>query len=284
VTAVVGERRRDAGEAFDVDPRTAYPARIFDYLLGGADNFAVDREAADRLFGTLPGGIDTARRVAHTAYDFVARAVRYLSVDAGIRQFLSLGNVVRVKEHIHEVAQEAAPGARVVYVLTDAVVLAHAHELRVSSPEGQVAYIDHDLRDLPEMMQQAAETLDLSRPVALVTTGILHYVSGKADPHRFVTQLVESVVPGSYLVVSHAASDIGDGWMVEVAQRQEELRRTMRWPLVPRSRDEVTRFLDGLELVDPGVVTVDQWHPPSVPRHPPTMDPLPWYAAIARKP
>jgi hypothetical protein len=278
---------RDAAETFDVDPRTAYPARIYDYLLGGVDNFAADREAAHHLYAALPGGLDTGRTIARAAHDFVVRAVRYLAAEAGISQFLSLGNVVRVQDDVHEVAQRIVPDARIVYVVTDAVVLAHAHQLRTSGSAGSTAFVRSDLRDLPAMMRQAAATLELTEPVAVIVTGVLHYVSGKADPRRFVAQLVDAVVPGSYLVVTHAASDVNDGQMLEVAKRQQELTTPMRWPLVPRSRDEVARLVDGLELVGPGVVTVDQWHPPAAPSRPSSpssASPLPWYAAVGRKP
>lgn len=282
----------DAGEPFDVDPGIAYPARIFDYLVGGQDHFAADREAAHHLYGALPGGVDTARRIARIVHTFVVDAVRHLAAEAGIRQFLNIGSVVRIPDNVHEVAQRIAPDARVVYVVSDPVVLAHAHRLRTTSAAGSTTVIPSDLRDLRALLEQAAATLDFGQPVGLLASGVLHYVSGRADPYKFVAQLVEPLAPGSHVVVSHAASDIS-GQMAELTRRQEELTRPMRWPLVPRNLDEVARFFDGLELVDPGVVPIDQWHPPSAPSAtsaPPSApsssseNPLPWYAAIARKP
>jgi hypothetical protein len=267
-----------------VDPSSAYPARIYNYLLGGDDNFAADREAAQRLYGGLPGGVDTARAIARAAHAFINRAVRHLAGEAGIRQFLNLSSVVRVLDDVHDVAHQVAPDARVVYVTNDPVVLAHAHELPVNGPAGNVSFVLSDLRDLPALMRQVAGSLDLSQPVAVILQGLLQYLSGKADPHEFVTQLLEPVAPGSYLVVTHAASDIGDAQMVEVAKRQEQLTKAMRWPLVPRSGDEVTRFFDGLELVEPGVVAIDQWRPSAAAPSPSAAGPFPWYGAVGRKP
>jgi hypothetical protein len=276
---------REATGPFDVDPGVAHPARVFDYLLGGTDNFESDREVAHHLYDAMPGGIDSARAYAHASRAFLVRAVGYLTGDAGIRQFVNLGHSIRVTEDVHEVAQRIAPDARVVYVATDAVVVARAHQLQPRSPEGRTAVVHSDLRDLAAMMQRAAAaaTLDLAQPVAVILPGILHYVSGKADPGRFVAQLVDIVAPGSYLVVSHTASDVDGGQMAQAAKRQEELTRPVRWRLVPRSREEVTRLLDGLELVDPGVVTIDQWRPSS-PESPAATGPVPWYGAVARKP
>jgi hypothetical protein len=233
----------------------------------------------------LPGGIDSGRANAHASRAFLVRAVRYLTAEAGIRQFVNLGHTIRVVDDVHDVAQRIAPEARVAYVATDPLVLARSHELQPHSSEGRTAFVYSDLRDLGDMLQQAeaAAGLDLAQPVAVILPGILHYVSGKADPRRFVTQLVDTIAPGSYLMVSHTASDINDGQMVEVAKRQNELTRPLRWTLVPRSREEVTRLLDGLDLVDPGVVTIDQWRPAAPPEASATTDPVPWYGAVARK-
>lgn len=277
------ESGRDTSGPFDVDPGVAYAARIFNYLLGGTDHFEADREVAHHLYDALPGGIDSARANAHASRAFLVRAVRYLTGEAGIRQFVNLGHTIRVTEDVHDVAQRIAPDARVVYVATDAVVVARAHQLQPRSSEGRTALVHSDLRDLAAMMQQTAATLDLAQPVAVILPGILHYLSGKADPRRFVTQLMDTVAPGSYLVVSHTASDVDDGQMAQVAKRQQELNRPIRWTLVPRSREEVTRLLDGLDLVDPGVVTIDQWRPSS-PESSAATGPVPWYGAVARKP
>jgi S-adenosyl methyltransferase len=273
-----------AGEAFDVDPGSAYPARIFNYLIGGNDHFAADREAAHHLYGQLPGGLDTARTIARAVYDFLVDAVRYLAAEAGIRQFVQFGSVVRVLANVHDVAQEIAPDARVVYVVNDAVVLAHAHELRASSPEGVTSIVHGDLRDLPGLMREVRLTLDLTQPVAVIVQGVLHYMGGDDDPRAFVTQVVDLIAPGSYLVVTHAASDLGDAQIMEAAKRQEELTRAMRWRMIPRDHDEIAQLLDGLEFVGPGLVAVDQWRPSPADPPPPSAALLPWYGAIARKP
>jgi hypothetical protein len=274
-----------SGEAFEVDPGSAYPTRIFNYLLGGDDHFAADREAAHHLYGELPGGLDTARTIARALHAFMIDTVGYLAAEAGLRQFVQLGSVVRVLDDVHDVAQRIAPEARVVYVVADAVVLAHAHELRASDPAGVTSFVHaSDLRDLPGLMRQVGSTLDLAQPLAVIMQGVLHYVSGDDDPREFVTQLVDLIAPGSYLVVTHVASDLGDARMVEAAKRQEELTRAMRWRMVPRSRDEITQLLDGLELVGPGLVPVDQWRPSPAQPPPPSPPMFPWYAAVARKP
>lgn len=274
-----------AGEAFDVDPGSAYPTRIFNYLLGGDDHFTADREAAHHLYGELPGGLSTARTIARALHAFMIETVRYLAAEAGIRQFVKLGSVVPVLDDVHDVAQRIAPEARVVYVVSDAVVLAHAHELQASSPAGVTSVVHSDLRDRPGLMHQVASTLDLAQPLAVIMQGVLHYVGGDDDPHEFVTELVDLISPGSYLVVTHAASDLGDAQIVEAAKRQEELTRAMRWLMIPRSRDEISRLLDGLELVAPGLVAIDQWRPsPARPPESPPPDSLPWYGAVARKP
>lgn len=287
----------DGGEPFDIDPRTAYPARVFDYLLGGKDNFAADRAAAHHMWDAAPGGIETARTIARAVHAFLVESVHYLADEAGIRQYLNLGNVVRMQDNVHEVAQRSVPDARVVYVVSDALVLAHAHELRTVSPAGTTTFVQSDLRDLGGVLREAAATLDLSEPVALLVSGVLHYVSGGADPYAFVDQLMGPLVPGSHLVVSHAASDLADALMLDVAKRQAELDKAVRWPIVPRSRDEVARFFDGMELVDPGIVTIDRWRTSAGPATPPPSATsevsegpsevpivLPWYAAVGRKP
>jgi hypothetical protein len=273
-----------AGEAFDVDSGSAYATRIFNYLLGGNDHFAADREAAHHLYGGLPGGLDTARTIARALHDFMLDTVRYLAAEAGIRQFVKLGSVVRVLDDVHDVAQRIAPEARVVYVGSDAVVLAHAHELQASSPSGVTAFVHSDLRDLPGLMRQVGSTLDLAQPVAVVMQGVLHYIGGDDDPRAFVAQLVDLIAPGSYLAVAHAASDLGDGQIAEAAKRQQELARAMRWTMVPRSRDEITRLLDGLELVGPGLVPIDHWSPSAAPATASSAAVLPWYGAVAQKP
>jgi hypothetical protein len=267
-----------------VDPSSAYPARIYNYLLGGDDNFAADREAAEQLFAALPDGADTMRALARTAEAWMARAVRYLAGEAGIRQFLNVGSMIPFLDNVHDVAQEVAAEAHVVYVVRYPLVLAHVHRLRPSSPEGATSVIHDDLRDLPGLMRKAAARLDLSQPVTVVLHGTLHFVSQPRDPHEVVRQLMEPTTPGSHLMISHYASDLAGGAMTTAASQQAELTKAMRWPFVPRSQAEVSRFFDGLELVDPGVVPVELWRPPPTAPTPPTDALLPGYAAIGRKP
>jgi hypothetical protein len=276
-------------EPFDVDPRSAYPARIYNYLLGGDDNFAADREAANHLYGGLPGGIETARMIARFSHRFMNDAVRYLAAELGARQFLNLSSVVRIPglDDVHDVVQQISPEARVVYVVSDTVVLAHAHEIQASSPAGGTSFVHDDLTDLPALMRQVATMLDLSLPVVVIAQGVLHYVSGERDPHEVVSQIVDPLAPGSYVVVTHAASDLGDAQIAAAAKRQAELTKAMRWPIVPRSQDEILEILGGLELIDPGLVPLNRWDPSAPPPNPPNPSSskvFPWYAGVARKP
>jgi hypothetical protein len=273
-----------AGEPFEIDTTVAHAARIYNYLLGGDDNFAADREAAEQLFGTLPQGTDTMRALARTAESFMVRAVRYLAGEVGIRQFLNVGTTIPFEDNVHDIAQDATPDAHVVYVVRDPLVLAHVHRLRPSSPEGTTDIIHDALRDLPELMRRVAATLDLSQPVAVVLHGTLHFVSHPRDPYDVVKQLIEPTVAGSHLMISHYASDLGGGILATAASRQDELTKAMRWPFVPRDHADVSRFFDGLELVAPGVVAIERWRPPPSAPGPPTESLLPGYAAIGRKP
>jgi hypothetical protein len=206
----------------------AHEARVYDYLLGGKDNFAVDREAAEQALKINPDAASTAR--ANRA--FLARATSYLVGEAGIRQFLDIGAGMPTNNNIHEVAQSFAPQSRVVYVDHDPIVLSHARALLTSAPQGRTDYIEADLREPERILAEAARTLDFGRPVA--------------------------VVPGSYFVITHTASDIGGGEMVSMASRMTEL---MAQPSVPRSYEQVARFFAGLHMLEPGLVRVPEWRP-----------------------
>jgi hypothetical protein len=253
---------------------------MYDYLLGGTDNFAVDREAADHAFAAYPGGFETARIHARAQREFLGRAVRYL-IGEGIRQFLDIGTGVPNADNAHGVAQAAAPESRVVYVDNDPMVLAHAHSLVKSTAEGATAYIDGDLRDPAGILDHAASTLDFSQPVAVMLVGILHLIPDDDDPDGIVARLLDAVIPGSALVVAHLAKDIQADEMAEMADRANQ---AMQDTLVLRTHDGVARFLDGVELVDPGVVRVDQWRPDET-TTPVARDilPAPVYGAVGRK-
>jgi O-methyltransferase involved in polyketide biosynthesis len=257
-----------------LDTSVARQARIYDYLLGGKDNFAADREAAEQAIAAFPGLVVWAR---HNRA-FLARAVRYLVSEAGIRQFLDVGTGLPTADNTHEVAQRIAPESRVVYVDDDPVVLVHARALLTSSPEGATAYVQIDLRDPDAILRAAAETLDLTRPVALMLLAILHVIPDADDPWAVVARLMDALPSGSFLVVSHPASDIHAAEVAEMTKRFNE--RLGGVTSTGRTRDEVARFFTGLELVQPGIVSTPQWRPDG------GLDPGPdpAYAAVGRKP
>ena len=267
-----------------IDATVAHMARIYDYLLGGTNNFEVDREVAERVTAALPGGIEGARVNIRANRDFLAWAVRWLADERGIRQFLDIGTGIPNADNVHAVAQQTTPDARVVYVDHDPVVLALAHELCQSTPEGAAAYVDGDLRQPEQILTAASDTLDFAQPVALMLLGVLHYVTADEDPYGIVARLLDAVPSGSYLVVSHLASDLFPEEMAELAERHNDGDNETAEEAVLRSRDEVARFVDGLEVIDPGVVPLNEWHPEGAN----TLDlgdtVIPIYGAIARKP
>jgi S-adenosyl methyltransferase len=232
----------------------AHVARIYDYLLGGKDNFAADRKAAQQAVLINPAVVSTAR--ANRA--FLARATRYLTAEAGLRQFLDIGTGMPASSNIHEVAQSVAPQSRVVYVDHDPIVLCHARALLISAPEGGTDFIEADLRQPLAILAEAARTLDFSRPVALILTAILNLIPDQDEPYQLVRQLVGALSPGSCVVISHAASDIGNGDMASMVSRLNEL---MAQQATPRRRDQVAGFLAGLDPVEPGLVRVPEWRP-----------------------
>jgi hypothetical protein len=256
----------------ELDTSVAHPARVYDYWLGGKDNFAADRAAGERVIAAQPAILDGVR--ANRA--FLGRAVRYLTAEAGIGQFLDLGTGIPTANNTHEVAQAVMPASRVVYVDNDPIVLAHARAL-LTSTRGPTSYIDADVRDTRTILQAAARTLDFDEPVAVMLLMIMHLIPDSDDPYGIVTRLLDAVPSGSYLVLSHPASDIDTAAAARASQRYNKLVTT---PQTRRSRAEVTRFFDGLNLLDPGVVQTDQWRPE------PDADPggkAPGYAAVARK-
>jgi hypothetical protein len=239
-----------------VDLRTdvPHPARIYDYWLGGTDNFAADRAAAEAVIAVRP----TVVRDIRANRAFLRRAVAWLASEAGVGQFLDIGAGIPTKPNVHEVVQAIIPAARIVYVDHDPIVLSHARALLASGPEGETAYIDADLRAPAEVLAQAARTLDFTRPVALLLVGVLHLISDDEDPNGIIARLMEPLAPGSYLVVNQPASDVHAEIAAEGARRLAESGST---PTTRRSRQEVVRFFSGLDLVEPGVVQTHRWHP-----------------------
>jgi S-adenosyl methyltransferase len=261
----------------EIDTAVAHVARVYDYLLGGSANFRVDREAAERAYTAWPGGIAGVRADALAHRALLGRVVRYLVRDAGIRQFLDIGTGIPKENNVHEVAQREAPEARVVYVDNDPIVLAHAHRLLRGSPEGATRYIFGELREPGTILGEAAETLDFGQPVAIMLFGVLHFFSAADDPAAVVRELMSPLPPGSYLALSHLARDVAGDAVTETFSR---LNSQMAESVVLRTRQEVAGLFGRLEMIEPGVVQLPQWHPdPGVP----APGPLPMWCGVARK-
>jgi hypothetical protein len=258
-----------------IDTSTAHIARVYNYWLGGTDNYPPDREAAAQVIEAYP----PIRASVRAQRAFLQRAVTYLAAEVGIRQFLDIGTGLPSADNTHEVAQRAAPGARIVYVDNDPIVLAHAQALLTSSPEGATAYLDADLRDTAKIVQAAGGILDFSQPVAVMLVGILHCVPDADDPAGLVARLLAAVVPGSYLVVAHPASDIHPEQIGAAATR---FNRVMDDGVTLRTHAEVGRFLPGLELAEPGLVQLHRWRPE--PDGPVPDGELANYGVVGRKP
>jgi hypothetical protein len=262
----------------EIDTSVPHSARIWNYWLGGKDNYPADQEVGDQIAKMFPSIVAMARHDRA----FLVRAVRYLAGEVGIRQFLDIGTGLPTMENTHEVAQRVAPDSRIVYVDNDPLVLTHARALLTSTPEGACDYIDADLREPDRILEAAGETLDLSQPVALMLVAILPHITSDEQAYAIVGRLVEPLAPGSYLVIVHDTADI----------HGEEIRAAMRFfmeqggePIVARSREQVIRFFDGLELVEPGLVTTSRWRPEPKPSgEAEDAEEVAQYAGVARKP
>jgi hypothetical protein len=244
------------GESVRLDTSVAHVARVYNYWLGGKDNFAADRAAGEQSIKAFPNIVLSAR--ANRA--FLARAVQFLAGEVGIRQFLDIGTGIPSANNTHEVAQAVAPDSRIVYVDNDPVVLTHARALLTSNPAGATDYIDADLRNPQEILAGAARTLDFGRPVAVMLMAILQHVGDDEEPYRVVSVLRDALPPGSYLALSHPAKDIDAEAMAKMAQT---LNQMMAEKVTFRDHDAVARFFDGLELVEPGMVQASKWRPRS---------------------
>jgi SAM-dependent methyltransferase len=262
-----------APEEVDLDRPSA--ARSYDYLLGGSHNFAIDREVAHQAVALMP---DLARQ-ARANRAFLYRAVRYL-VDTGIHQFIDIGSGVPTVGNVHEVAQRVDPRARVVYVDIDSVAVAHCQAILAGNPQATI--LQEDLRSPARILEhpELRRIVDLDQPVGLLVIAILHAIPDRDDPHRIVGQLRDALAPGSHLVLSHATADS----LPEIWERVVRLSVTSAYPVTPRSRAEVERFLAGFELVAPGLVWAPLWrpeHPDDVGEHPERSSN---YAGVGRRP
>jgi hypothetical protein len=235
-----------------LDISAAHSARVWNYLLGGKDNFAADREAGDLVLGLFPG----IAHLARVQRRFLARAVRYLAGEAGIRQFLDIGTGLPTADNTHQIAQQAAPESKIVYVDNDPLVLVHARALLTSAPGGTTSYIDADVRDTGEILAEAARTLDFGQPVALMMLGIVGQVPDSARPRSIVSTLLDALPPGSYLALSDG-TDTSSALNEAIAAYNENSASSYYL----RSPEQLAGFFDGLTLVPPGVVTTSQWRP-----------------------
>ena len=258
----------------DFDTSVAHVARVYDYWLGGKDNFAADRAAGDQAIQAFPNIPLSAR--ANRAYQ--ARAVRFLAGETGIRQFLDIGTGIPPANHTHQVAQSVAPESRVVYVDNDPVVLLHARALLASHPAGATDYVDADLRDPQKILDDAARLLDFRRPVAVMLMAILQHIDDEHDPYAIVAALMGAVPPGSYLALSHPAADIDAEAMAKMAG---VLNQMMAEKVTFRDRTQVAGFFAGLELVEPGLVQASKWRPSNEME---AASPAALWAGVARKP
>ena len=263
------------GQRPQLDTSVASIARIYDYWLGGKDNFKADRDAAEQMILQYPDIVTGVRKNRA----FLGRAVHYLAAEAGIRQFLDIGTGLPSSNNTHEVAQRAAPEARIVYVDNDPIVLSHAQALLTSTPEGACAYVDADIRDTGKIVKDAANLLDFSRPVAVCLIMILQFIPDEDDPVSIVRALVDAIPSGSYLTVAHPASDVDQHVGPALRQLSTRMGGTRA---VPRSYQEVSRFFDGLEMVEPGLVQLHRWRPGTGLDD--TGRDLAAYGAVARKP
>ena len=242
-----------------IDTTRPHSARIWNYLAGGKDYYEADADAAERVLAVFPG----MRDITRASRAFIGRVVRHLAGEAGIRQFLDIGTGLPTADNTHEIAQRVAPECRIVYVDNDPLVLVHAQALLTSSPQGACDYLDADVRDTDTILRQAARTLDFSRPVGLMLMGILGLVPDYDEARAAVRRLLDALPPGSFL-------GLNDGTITEPAYVEAIERHNARGaatPYTPRSPEQIAAFFDGLELLDPGVVSCSRWRPEPTPSH-----------------
>ncbi|MGF7235848.1 MAG: SAM-dependent methyltransferase [Frankia sp.] len=259
-----------------IDTTTAHPARIYDYILGGKDNFPADRAAAEDALTAFPplGGAMRANRAT------LHRAVRYLAAEEGVRQFLDIGTGIPTSPNVHEIAQSIDPTARIVYTDNDPIVSVHARALLTGSPTGATAYFDADLREPDLIVEKAATVLDLSQPVALLAFGILMFVPNHTEPFKLISQLMAPLASGSQLALTHPSAELHTpGVAAGVAASYARSGISFQF----RTKDEIGRFFEDLDLVEPGIVPMAEWHPDSEPNL--EAAGVAWaYAAVGRKP
>ncbi|MEU9471129.1 SAM-dependent methyltransferase [Streptomyces avermitilis] len=256
-----------------VNTGVAHNARVWNYWIGGKDNYQVDQEVGEQVAAMFP----VIRDVARADRAFLGRVVRHLTAECGMRQFMDIGTGLPTLDNTHEIAQRIAPDARIVYVDNDPTVLVHARALLRSTPEGATDYIDADAHDPETIIRRAAATLDFGRPVAVMMLGILNFVLDTARAQDIVRRIMAAVPSGSRLVLTHPTTDAGLGGEGNVAA-MKFWNDNATPPITARSREEVTAFFDGLDLIPPGIVSCSRWRSDS------TAEVLPQFGAVAVKP
>jgi SAM-dependent methyltransferase len=258
------------------DTTVSHSARIWNYWLGGRDNYAADREAGDKVAAMLPSIVAQAR--ADRA--FLGRAIRYLAGEPGIRQFLDIGTGLPTAENTHEVAQRVAPESRIVYVDNDPLVLAHARALLTSTPQGRCDYVEGDLYAPEQILTEAALTIDFARPVALMLLGVLHHIPDTAEAYSIVRRLKAALAPGSFVVINHSTSAVRGEAMEEAVRHWNRVGKPS---MTLRDPEQISRFFDGLDLLEPGVISCSRWRPvlSASPGQPGDVDE---FCGVARKP
>ncbi|SNS11817.1 SAM-dependent methyltransferase [Actinomadura mexicana] len=237
----------------EIDTTVPHSARIWNFLLGGTDNYPVDRQAGEAIFAVFPGMVAMARQSRR----MLRRVVRHLAGEAGVRQFLDIGTGLPTMDNTHEIAQRLAPASRIVYVDNDPLVLTHARKLLTSTPEGATDYIEADVRDPGAILTEAARTLDYGRPVALMLMGILGLVGDYDQARSIAGRLMAALPSGSYLAVYDGTDS--DPAYTEAIRTYNSASGAV--PYNPRAQDQIAGYFDGLELLEPGVVPVTRWRP-----------------------
>jgi S-adenosyl methyltransferase len=261
------------GQKPKLDTSVPHSARVWNYWLGGKDNYPADRAVGEQVMAMFPD----ITRLARADRAFLGRAVRYLAGEAGIRQFLDIGTGLPTANNTHEVAQAIAPESRIVYVDNDPLVLVHAQALLTSTPEGACDYVDADLRDTDKILAGAARTLDFTRPVGLMLLGIVGQIPDSDHPESVIKRLMDPFPSGSYLTLSDGVNT-SETFTEAVRQYNEASANTYH----PRSPEQLTSFFEGLEVLEPGVVPLMEWRPDATPF--PDPGEVPGYGGMGRKP
>jgi S-adenosyl methyltransferase len=265
----------DAAAGAGIDTTVSHSARIWDYWLGGKDNYQVDREVGDRIEEMLPDIVRQAREDRL----FLGRVVRYLAGEAGIRQFLDIGTGLPTADNTHQVAQRVAPESKIVYVDNDPLVLAHPRALLTSSPEGATEYIHADMHDPGTIIEGAGQTLDFGQPIAITMLGVLWHVMDNDEANAIVSRLMEAMPSGSYLALNHPTLEVTGEKMATAIQYWNQYGTP---PGTHRTPAELTRFFDGMDLVEPGVVSITRWRPEATSSGEP--EEIDQFGGVGRKP